>query len=388
MNAETSTDWRDQIFDVLQAHDIKQVYHVPDAGHSRLIEHCQRSNSIRTVPLTTEEEGIGLAAGAWLGGQRSVLLMQSSGVGNTINLMGLTKTLRFPFLTLITMRGDYGEFNSWQYPMGQGTPKVLEAMGVLLYSVDRADEVKAIGRRRGALGLPWRAVGRGPAAPEADRHQGFWKEDGQMSNGQMSKATLQRRPLVKKILEGADDNLLVIAGLGSSNWDITEAGDRPLNMPLWGAMGAPVSMGLGLALAQPGKRVLVITGDADLMMSLGSLATVASQQPDNLAIVVLDNEKFGETGNQASHTSPRNNGPTQSGAGTDLAMIAQGCGIVDAAIVREEGEVAQLVKDARTKKGPVFRVVKVMVEKLEFVMPPQDGAHLKDRFRQALLGHP
>ncbi len=109
MNAETNikpgADWRDQIFDILQSHDIKQVYHVPDAGHSRLIE--------------------------------------SSGVGNTINLMGLTKTLRFPFLTLITMRGDYGEFNSWQYPMGQGTPKVLEAMGVLLYSVDKADEVKA-----------------------------------------------------------------------------------------------------------------------------------------------------------------------------------------------------------------------------------------------------
>lgn len=202
------------------------------------------------------------------------------------------------------------------------------------------------------------------------------------------KATLQRRPLVKKILEGADDNLLVIAGLGSSNWDITEAGDRPLNMPLWGSMGAPVGMGLGLALAQPTKRVLVITGDGDMLMSLGSLATVASQQPDNLAIVVLDNEKFGETGNQATHTSPRNNGPTDSGAGTDLAMIARGCGIADTATVREASEVAQLVKDVRTKTGPVLRLVKVMVEKLEFVMPPQDGAHLKDRFRQALLGHP
>jgi thiamine pyrophosphate-dependent acetolactate synthase large subunit-like protein len=204
----------------------------------------------------------------------------------------------------------------------------------------------------------------------------------------MSKATLQRRPLVKKLLEGANDDLLVIAGLGSSNWDITEAGDRPLNMPLWGAMGAPIGMGLGLALAQPAKRVLVITGDADTMMNLGSLATVATQQPENLAIVVLDNEKYGETGNQASHTSPRNNGPTDSGAGADLAMIAKGCGLADSVTVREASEVAQLVKDARTKKGPVFRLVKVMVEKLEFVMPPQDGAHLKDRFRQALLGHP
>lgn len=203
-----------------------------------------------------------------------------------------------------------------------------------------------------------------------------------------NKATLQRRPLVRKILEGADDNLLVIAGLGSSNWDITEAGDRPLNMPLWGAMGAPVGMGLGLALAQPAKRVLVITGDGDMLMSLGSLATVAAQQPENLAIVVLDNEKFGETGNQATHTSPRNAGPTESGAGTDLSLIAKGCGIADAGLVREAGEVAQLVKDVRTRKGPVFRVVKVMVEKLDFVMPPQDGAHLKDRFRRALLGHP
>jgi sulfopyruvate decarboxylase alpha subunit len=136
-------DWRDDIFEVFQDHDIKQVYHVPDAGHSRLIEACQKSNSVRTLALTTEEEGIAIAAGAWLGGQRSALLMQSSGVGNTINMVGLTKTLRFPFLTLITMRGDYGEFNSWQYPMGQGTPKVLEAMGMLLYSADRAEDVKS-----------------------------------------------------------------------------------------------------------------------------------------------------------------------------------------------------------------------------------------------------
>src|SRR6185436_4958750 len=114
-----------------------------DAGHSTLIRLFEADPHVTCTVLTTEEEGIAIAAGAWLGGQRSALLMQSSGVGNTINMVGLTKTLRFPFLTLITMRGDYGEFNSWQYPMGQGTPKVLEAMGVLLYSVDNADEVKA-----------------------------------------------------------------------------------------------------------------------------------------------------------------------------------------------------------------------------------------------------
>ena len=142
MSTASAADWRDDIFQVFQDHDIRQVYHVPDAGHSKLIEACQRSNSIRTIALTTEEEGVALAAGAWLGGQRSALLMQSSGVGNTINMMGLTKTLRFPLLTLITMRGEVGEFNSWQYPMGQGTPKVLEAMGVLVTSADKAEDVK------------------------------------------------------------------------------------------------------------------------------------------------------------------------------------------------------------------------------------------------------
>ena len=200
-----------------------------------------------------------------------------------------------------------------------------------------------------------------------------------------SRLMLQRRPLVRQMLDGIGDDVLVIAGLGSPAWDITAAGDRPLNLPMWGAMGAPVAMGLGLALAQPSKRVLVITGDGDMLMSLGSLATVATQQPDNLAIVVLDNEKFGETGNQATHTSPRDNGPTASGAGADLSVIARGCGIADSRLVREESEVAQLVADVRHGKGPVFRVVKVMVEKLDFVMPPQDGALLKDRFREALI---
>ncbi len=142
MHPEQAPDWRGQIFELLRTHDVRQVYHLPDAGHAALIEACQTSESIRTVLLTTEEEGVALAAGAWLGGQRSVLLMQSSGVGNTINLLGLTKTLRFPFLTLITMRGDWGEFNAWQYPMGQGTQKVLEAMGVLVYPVERADDVR------------------------------------------------------------------------------------------------------------------------------------------------------------------------------------------------------------------------------------------------------
>ncbi|MBV8888845.1 MAG: phosphonopyruvate decarboxylase [Alphaproteobacteria bacterium] len=137
---ETAPDWRDDIFAALKAADIRQVGYVPDAGHSRLIELCRGDPAMRAVPLTSEEEGIGLAAGAWLGGQRPALLMQSSGVGNCINLLSLTKTCRFPLLMLVTMRGEWAEFNPWQVPMGRNTQAALELFDVLVYRAEHPDE--------------------------------------------------------------------------------------------------------------------------------------------------------------------------------------------------------------------------------------------------------
>jgi sulfopyruvate decarboxylase alpha subunit len=133
--------WPDQIFDILTRGDIRQVGYVPDAGHSRLINRCKADPAIRDVVLTTEEEGIALAAGAWLGGQRSVLLMQSSGVGNCINMLSLIKNCRFPLLTLVTMRGEWAEFNPWQVPMGSIVEPVLRLTDTLVYRVERAEEV-------------------------------------------------------------------------------------------------------------------------------------------------------------------------------------------------------------------------------------------------------
>jgi sulfopyruvate decarboxylase alpha subunit len=138
--ATPQTDWRDAIFAALKAADIGQVGYVPDAGHRRLIELCESDPAIRAVRLTSEEEGIGLAAGAWLGGQRAALLMQSSGVGNCINLLSLAKSCRFPLTMLVTMRGEWGEFNPWQVPMGKTTQTALELMDVLVYRVERAEE--------------------------------------------------------------------------------------------------------------------------------------------------------------------------------------------------------------------------------------------------------
>ena len=134
-------DWPAEIHRELTAAGITVVGYVPDAGHKRLIELCQADRSMRAVVLTTEEEGIGLVAGAWLGGEKSVLLMQSSGVGNLVNVLGMVKVCRFPLLLIITMRGEQGEFNPWQVPMGQSTARVLETMGVAVRQAGESQTV-------------------------------------------------------------------------------------------------------------------------------------------------------------------------------------------------------------------------------------------------------
>jgi len=186
---------------------------------------------------------------------------------------------------------------------------------------------------------------------------------------------LDRREVVRMLLANRGD-LLVIAGLGAPAWDATDAGDHPLNFPLWGGMGGAAAIGLGLALAQPDRRVLVLTGDGELLMGMGSLATIGVQHSRNLSVVVLDNERYGETGMQLSHTA----------FGVDLAAVAKGCGFVSTKMVTTIEQVGRLRADIHRADGPQFAQVKVAADKLPLVLPPRDGAHLKDRFREALLG--
>ena len=135
------SEWRDDIFECLREAGVRQVAYVPDAGHARLITRCQEANDMRALSLTTEEDGVALLAGAWLGGDKGVLLMQSSGVGNTINILSLIKNCQFPLVTLVTMRGEWGEFNTWQVPMGQSTQAHFELSGVICYRCDKPEDV-------------------------------------------------------------------------------------------------------------------------------------------------------------------------------------------------------------------------------------------------------
>ena len=303
MDDLTSTlGWPDAIYAQFRRVGIRQVGYVPDAGHSRLIELCVRDPDIHDVVLTTEEEGVALVAGAWLGGQRAALLMQSSGVGNCINMFSLLKNCGFPCLMLVTMRGEFGEFNPWQVPMGSITEESLEARRLPHLSRGQRGRRRRHRRRRRRHGVLRRSVGRDPALAAADRPQGV---------DQM----MERRAFVQRRCSRDRGDLAVVCGLGSPTYDVAAAGDHPLNFYLWGAMGGAAMIGLGLALARPDRRVAVLTGDGEALMGLGSLATIGVKQPANLAIVVLDNQHYGETGMQPSHTM----------AGIDLVGVARAC---------------------------------------------------------------
>ncbi len=196
----------------------------------------------------------------------------------------------------------------------------------------------------------------------------------------MTKTALDRRETARVLL-GSGEDLLAVLGLGGTVWDAMAAGDRDLSFYMWGGMGLATATGLGLALAQPRRRVLVLTGDGEMLMGLGSLATVGRKMPSNLAVVVMDNELYGETGGQPSHTSER----------CDLAGIARAAGINDSRIVTNADELADfrnsLNRLGTESQGPLFAAIKTpgATSSPGNPLPPRDGAFLKSRFRDALL---
>ena len=184
---------------------------------------------------------------------------------------------------------------------------------------------------------------------------------------------LERREFVRRLLVARGD-LLVVSGLGSATYDVAAAGDHALNFYLWGAMGGTAMIGLGLALARPERRVAVITGDGDMLMGIGSLATIGVNQPRNLAIVVLDNRSYGETGMQPSHTA----------AGIDLVAMARACRFPQARAVSRPDETDDVRALLHAGEGPVFVSARIAPEETPRVLPLRDGHAIKQRFMAAL----
>jgi thiamine pyrophosphate-dependent acetolactate synthase large subunit-like protein len=189
----------------------------------------------------------------------------------------------------------------------------------------------------------------------------------------MEQVMLDRREFVQELLVGRKD-LLVVSGLGSPTYDVAACGDHPLNFYLWGAMGGAAMIGLGLALAQPARRVLVLTGDGEALMGLGSLATIGIKQPGNLVIIVLDNQHYGETGMQPSHTR----------AGVDLVAVARACRFTDGLYVSEIGAAGRVRDLVHNGGGPILVQARIANDEAPRVLPIRDGRAIKLRFTEAL----
>ena len=186
--------------------------------------------------------------------------------------------------------------------------------------------------------------------------------------------TLERRAAMATLLAERGDDLLVVPGLGSTTWDAAAVGDNDRNFYLWGVMGGAAMIGLGLAIAQPSRRVAVITGDGEMLMGLGALATIGTQCPPNLAIIVFDNGVYGETGMQPSHTQ----------AGVDLLGVAGACGIASRLDVRDEDRLADLARQLKNLRETLFARVQIAAAEPPRVLPTRDGVALKERFRASI----
>lgn len=191
----------------------------------------------------------------------------------------------------------------------------------------------------------------------------------------MADATLNRREAVARLLADRRD-LLIVTGLGSATYDCAAAGDDPRNFYLWGAMGGTVATALGIALARPDRPVMALTGDGDMLMGIGSLSTVGAQKPANLSVVVLDNGLYGETGAQTTATR----------LGTSLSGVAKACGLTALDDIRTLDGVDALAERVQAKAGPLFATVMIGPEEHPKVLPPRDGAYLRSRFREAVVG--
>jgi thiamine pyrophosphate-dependent acetolactate synthase large subunit-like protein len=196
-----------------------------------------------------------------------------------------------------------------------------------------------------------------------------------MSSASKLPATLKRREVVARILRDRGE-ALAITSLGNPTFDVAAAGDGPQNFYLWGAMGGAVMVGLGLARAQPSKRVVVFVGDGEMMMGIGSLATVAVDNPKNLTVVVIDNEHYAETGMQPAHA----------GRGVDITAVAKAVGFPVSLTIRTADELETAIGQILDGQGPVLVTVKVTTEPAPAALPPRDGPFLRSRFRTALLG--
>jgi sulfopyruvate decarboxylase alpha subunit len=395
--------WQTTVFERLKANSIGTVVHVPDLVLAGLIRLAEGDGSLAVYAPAKEEEGIGILCGAYLGGQKCAMLMQNSGAGNVVNVLAsLAVPCQIPFLILISQRGELHEFNPAQVGMAQALRPMLDALGIPYFTLARQDEVPAIVDGASALafqterpvalildplltggkrGLPSYgdedqapAGADPPGAAVAGTVRGGARGAHESAAGRRAsgEGTMRRQECVRALV-GALRDELVVTGLGYAAFDVHAAGDRARNFYLSGALGSAASVAFGLAAARPDDCVVCVDGEGSLLANLGALATMGRYQPRNLTCVVLDNGMFQITGGQATHTA----------FGTDLALVAQGCGVADARTVTSLGDFREAFGSMLRTPGPHVLVTKVDGQRSTGYQP-RKGVLVKYRFMHAL----
>jgi sulfopyruvate decarboxylase alpha subunit len=391
--------WGRAVSNGIHAAGCRWVVYVPDNPLSHVLQALADDHpDIRTIVATREEEAFGIAAGLYLGGSLSAVMLQSSGLGNSLNALGsLLIPYQVPALIVMSMRGGPGEWNQAQVPVGRAVPALLDAVGIQHLRAETADGAEGAIRLAASLafdtrapvacllprsltaggranrGAPQHEDDRTPTVPRADEREATTNDRARGTATPRSGTNVPMSRLdATRIVVGRVRDEAIVATLGHPAYDLFSAADRPENFYTWGSMGLASSIGLGIALARPERRIVVLDGDGSLLMNLGSLATIAVCRPANLLVIVWDNGEYGTTGGQKAATA----------FGADLAGAARALGIASATTVGTPGELEHAL-DHDAHAGPAVIVAKVS-ESAPIAKPPYDCVFLKHRFMAAL----
>lgn len=384
--------WARAVCSGIRALDCRWVVHVPDNPLAHVLRALADEHpDVQTIVATREEEAFGIAAGLYLGGCRSAVMLQSSGLGNSLNAIGsLLVAYHIPVLMVMSMRGGPGEWNEAQIPVGRAVPSFLDALGIQHTKAETPEGAEGAVRLAGSLAFGTRSPAAclltrsltatssrlslaggeegGKPLPPPPRRDGGRIDSPEAAGGPTMNRLEATRLMAKRLRDEA-----VVATLGHPAYDLFAAGDRDANFYTWGSMGMASSVGLGVALARPERRVLVCDGDGSLLMNFGALATIALTRPRNLTLLVWDNGVYGTTGGQRSAT----------GFGADIAGAASALGIPVSTTVYTAGELGSALDRSAAEPGPSMIVAKV-AESGTAAKPPLDCVFLKQRFMAAL----
>ena len=376
--ASHERSWHEIVLQTLKRNDIRLVPYVPDRVLTTLIRNIHADPFFTTFPTAREEEAVGIVSGAWMGGLRGAVLMQTSGFATLANVLAsLAIPYQIPLIMFVSERGTLGEFNYGQSLVCRTMRPVLEFAGDGASHRDPARRIRV--HRRSLDQAGDRHPGAGGADPVAavDRRQSVRQVSDHMNQQTNAPArntkVMNRFDLTSRLVAKLKNEEAVVGGIGNTNFDLWAAGHRPQNFYMLGSMGLAFPIALGVALAQPKRRVFALEGDGSLLMQMGCLSTIATLKPKNLTMIVMDNGIYQITGAQ----------PTPAAAVSDIVAIALGSGLTNSAWAADEEDFERLVDQSLSASGPMLIGVRID-DKPGTGATRRDPAQIRERFMLGL----